>query len=164
MELMNHKIQDLMSMTESGTCTTRLAALISAKLQVLEILQRLSQRQLDLIGAGEMTALVKLLAAKQTVLRQLQTLDQQLDPFRGHDPDQRVWPTAEERSSCQAQADRCNALLREALELEKRAEEAMLDRRDAAARELSTVHVAADARSAYVAPPAPLPIRLHVEG
>src|SRR6186713_87655 len=131
--------------------TSRLAALIAAKVQVLEILARLSRRQLELIDAGEMTALVKLLASKQTVMAQLQKLEGQLQPFRGDDPDARVWQTPGDRSACQEQANRCNVLLAEALLLEKQAEEAMLRRRDAAALELAAVHTGADARSAYAA-------------
>ena len=79
--------------------TNRLAALIAAKVQVLEILARLSRRQLALIDAGEMTALVKLLASKQTVMAQLQKLEGQLQPFRGDDPDARVWQTPGDRSA-----------------------------------------------------------------
>jgi hypothetical protein len=144
--------------------TDRLAALIAAKLQVLEILARLSQRQLALIDAGEMTALVKLLASKQTVMSQMQTLEQQMAPFRGVDPDARVWRSSADRAACQAQAERCNALLAEALALEQQAEEAMLRRRDAAAVALAAAQSATDARSAYEAMPYSSPAALQVEG
>jgi len=144
--------------------TDRLAALIAAKLQVLEILAHLSRRQLAMIGAGEMTALVKLLASKQTVMSQLQTLEGQLQSFRGDDPDARVWRSSAERSACQAKADRCNALLAEALALEKQAEEAMLRRRDAAAVALADAQTATDARAAYATVPRSSPTALQVEG
>ena len=144
--------------------TNRLAALIAAKVQVLEILARLSRRQLALIDAGEMTALVKLLASKQTVMAQLQTLEGQLQPFRDDDPDARVWQTPADRAACQVQANQCNALLAEALRLEKQAEEAMLRRRDAAAVELAVVHTGSDARSAYAAAPMMRSAALHEEG
>ncbi len=144
--------------------TDRLAALIGAKLQVLEILARLSRRQLAMIDGGEMTALVKLLASKQTVMTQLQTLEGQLQPFRGDDPDARVWRSLSDRAACQAQADKCNALLAEALALEKKAEEAMLCRRDAAALALSAAQTGADARSAYAAMPLTPSAALQVEG
>jgi hypothetical protein len=144
--------------------TDRLAALIAAKLQVLEILAHLSRRQLAMIAAGEMTALVKLLASKQTVMSQLQTLEQQLAPFRGDDPEVRVWRSADDRSACQAKADRCNALLAESLALEKQAEEAMLRRRDAAAVALVATQAATDARAAYATVPRSSPAALQVEG
>ena len=47
-----------------NSSTDRLAALISAKLQLVELLARLGRRQLELIEAGQMNDLVKLLAAK----------------------------------------------------------------------------------------------------
>jgi len=144
--------------------TDRLAALIAAKLQVLEILARLSRRQLAMIDGGEMTALVKLLTSKQTVMSQLQTLEQQLLAFRNDDPEARVWRSSEDRSACQAQADRCNALLAEALTLEKQAEEAMLRRRDMVAKALSAAQSATDARAAYSAMPLGAPAALQVEG
>ncbi len=145
------------------TDTERLAVLVSAKVQVLEILTRLSRRQLELVSRGETPALLKLLTAKETVLAQLQALERQLDPFRSEDPEARVWSSRESRSACQRDADRANALLTEALALERQAEAAMLGRRDAAASALSAVQVAADARTAY-AVPQPAAGTLHVEG
>jgi hypothetical protein len=144
--------------------TDRLAALIAAKLQVLEILARLSRRQLAMIDAGEMTPLIKLLASKQTVMSQLQALEEKLQPFRGDDPEARVWHSASDRWACQAQADRCNALLVEALTLEKQAEEAMLRRRDAAVVALSAAQSATDARTAYAVTPLKPTAALQVEG
>lgn len=133
--------------------TARLAALVSAKLQVLEILARLSRRQLELIAAGETPALLKLLTAKETVLSQLQALERQLDPFRGEDPDRRAWASPAARAACQKEADRANVLLAEAMQLERQAEAAMIARRDAAAAALSLAQDAADARTAYGAGP-----------
>src|SRR5437660_695254 len=144
--------------------TDRLAALIAAKLQVLELLVRLSRQQMELIDASDMSLLVKLLAAKQTVMNQLQTLERQLEPFRDQDPEQRRWRSAEERRGCQVQAERCNALLIEAMELERQMEVAMLRRQDATAAALAGVQNSADARWAYAASPAPPATSLHVEG
>ena len=139
---------------DAATSTTRsntdkLAALIAAKLRLVELLARLGRRQLELIDGGEMTDLVKLLAAKQTVLDELQAADRQLAPFRQEDPEHRVWRSPAERAACQAQADRCNALLSEAMDLERRAEAAMLQRRSAAAATLEEVHAVANAHAAY---------------
>jgi hypothetical protein len=146
-----------------ATETARLAALIAAKLKVLEILTRLSRRQLELIAAGDTPALLKLLTGKEAVLAQLQTLERQLDPFRSQNPEQRDWPSPEARAACQREADRANALLAEAMDLERQAEAAMAARRDAAAAALSAAHVAADTRAAYAAPLASA-ASLHVEG
>src|SRR2546430_13269884 len=98
-------------MSSLSTNTERLAALITSKQQVLEILVQLSRQQLALIGAGDMTTLLKLLGGKQTVMNHLQIIERELAPFRDEDPDQRVWNSPEHRVACQARAEHCNTLL-----------------------------------------------------
>jgi uncharacterized protein YhaN len=137
-------------MTPNSTNTQHLSALVDAKFQVLKVLVRLSRRQVELIEAGDMTMLIKLLAAKQTVMGQLQAIEQQLTPFRSDDPEQRQWASPGQRAACQAQAEAGNGLLAEAFALEQQAETAMKRRRDAAAIALVSVQSAADARAAYV--------------
>lgn len=151
-------------MTTATTSTEQLAGLIAAKLQLVEILCRLARQQLALVEAGEMTVLVKLLAAKQTVLAQLQIVERQLAPYRDEDPEQRAWASAEERARCRAQAETCNASLGQLIELEKQAEAAMLRRRDAAATLLAGAQTAAEARSAYAPRAMVEPVTLQVEG
>jgi hypothetical protein len=146
--------------------TERLAALVAAKLKILELLVGLARRQLALADGGELSDLVKLLAAKETVLSQLQALERQLDPFRQQDPESRRWLTPADRTRCQANAHRCDELLTEALRLEKQGEAVMLRRRDAAAAVLQSVSVAVDVQSAYAAPlPSSIPpLHVHCEG
>jgi flagellar biosynthesis/type III secretory pathway chaperone len=151
-------------MSSPTTNTERLAALISTKQQVLDILVQLSRRQLALIDAGEMTTLLKLLAGKQTVMNQLQVLERELSAFRDEDPEQRTWGSAAERTACQVRAGQCNSLLAEAIDLEKRAEAAMVDRRQAAAVALAAVHAGANTRAAYDALPPTLLASLQMEG
>jgi hypothetical protein len=152
-----------MNITAIKNDTSRLAALVSAKLQVLEMLTRLSRRQLELIADGQTPALLKLLAAKETVLAQLQALERQLDPFRLEDPESRLWSSPSARAACQREADQANALLSEAMALERQAEAAMIGRRDAAAAAVSAAQVASDARTAYAAP-LPAAGAVHFEG
>jgi len=151
-------------MASTTTNTERLAALITTKQQVLEILVQLSRRQLALIDAGEMTPLLKLRAGKQTVMTQLQTLERELSAFRNEDPEQRAWASAAERTACQVRAGQCNALLAEAMDLEKRAETAMVSRRHAAAAALAVIQAGADARAAYDTLPPTLLASLQMEG
>jgi hypothetical protein len=149
---------------ETTTGTERLAALVSAKCQLVEMAARLARRQLEFIEAGEMTSLLKLLAGKQVVLQRLQELDRQLEPFRAQTPESRVWRSAAERTACQSDAERCNALLAEAMELEKQGEAAMVRRRDAAAAGLAGAHSAADARVGYTAAGTGRAAELQMEG
>jgi hypothetical protein len=151
-------------MTLAITTTEQLAALIAAKQQILEILVRLSQKQVELVTAGDMTTLLKLLSGKQTVMQQLQTIERELAPFRGQDPEERVWRSPGDRVVCQRRADSCNALLAEAMQLEQRAEAGMLVRRDSAAAALVTAQTAADARFAYAKLPEMPLTSLQIEG
>jgi FlgN protein. len=146
------------------TSTDQLASLIGVKLHLVELLVRLARRQLELIQVGEMNGLIKLLSAKQTTLRHLQEVERQLDPYRNEDPERRVWRSGTERSACQLQAERCNALLAETMELEKQGEAAMVLRRDFAAASLAAAQTAADARTAYASTPVSRSTSLQVEG
>ncbi len=79
----------------------RLAQLALCKLQIMQLLRRLAAQQLEIITGGDMSNLLKLLAAKQTVMDQLAKVEQQLDPFRGQNPETRDWPSAAAREECQ---------------------------------------------------------------
>ena len=146
--------------------TDRLAALVQAKLKILEMLARLAQRQLELAKHGESAELLKLLAAKQTVLGQLNQVERQLDPFRAQDPESRVWRSAADRQRCQHDAARCDELLAETMQVERQGEAALLHRRDQAASALASASAAGEVQAAYSGPRS-LPaasIHLHCEG
>lgn len=145
--------------------TDRLSDLIAAKLQVVELLLGLARRQLELAEQAEMTALLKVLAAKQTVLDQLQRLERQLDPYREQDPERRIWRSIADRQRCQQQMDQCGQVLNDVMALEKQGEVALVRRRQAAALALEQVQSATDARSAYATPESlSAPSVLHCEG
>lgn len=146
--------------------TDRLAALITAKSQVAELLVRLAERQLELATGGQTQALLKLLAAKQSVLDQLHRLEREIDPFRAQDPELRRWRSPAHRAACQQQVEHAGARLAAAMALEKQGEAMLLRRRDAAATELSAAQSAADARSAYAVSPGrtSVPSALQYEG
>ena len=136
-------------MTAVAKTTEQLAKLVSAKRQVLKIVVQLGVRQVEMIEAGQVEDLLKLLAAKQTVLSQLQALERELAPYRDDDPERRDWTSPAARAACQAEASEANALIARSLELEKRAETLMVSRRDAAEQTLSAFQAASDARVAY---------------
>ncbi len=151
-------------MVSGGKSTEQLARLVNAKRQVLKIVVQLAERQVELIGAGQIEDLMKLLAAKQTVLAQLQTLERELAPYRDDDPEQRAWASPAARAACQAEAAQANTLIASSLELERKAESLMLARRDAAGHTLSTFQAATDARAAYAPALGFSAAALHMEG
>jgi hypothetical protein len=146
--------------------TDVLAALVAAKLKIVELLAQLARRQLALAASGDMGDLLKLLAAKQTVLGQLQIVERRLDPFRAQNPDERIWASPADRARCQQQASRCDELLAETMQLERQGESEIVRRRDSASAALNHFSAAADAQVAYLGPlPAAGPsLQLHCEG
>ena len=134
--------------------TNLLVQLIDQKHEVLVQLHQLAQRQLAFVGeGGEMSELLSLLAAKQGLLDRLHALQRQLDPYRREDPDSRRWRTPRDRQRCAQVAGRCQSLLGEVIELERRSEAQLKLRRDSTAAQLKAVSTAAEARAAYTAGP-----------
>ncbi len=131
--------------------TAQLAALIAEKHEVLVQLRAVGVQQTDVVASGEITALLKLLSAKQQLIARLQHLERELKPYYATDPEQRTWRSPEERSNCAKQAIECNALLEEIVRLEKLGAEKMNERKNEVAQQLHQVHAAAHVRSAYQA-------------
>jgi flagellar FlgN protein len=131
--------------------TEQLAALIANKHEVLVQLRAVGARQTDLVASGEIASLLKLLAAKQQLITRLQDLERELKPHYAIDPEKRAWRSPEERARCASQADECNALLEEIVQLERQGAEKMNDRKNEVAQQLQQVHAAAHVRSAYQA-------------
>ncbi len=130
--------------------TDLLASLIDKKLVVLERLRQLSRRQPELVQGGDMTALLAVLGAKQTLLNELHALERQIDPFREEDPDRRQWRSSADRVRCRQASERCESLLQEVMLIEKQCETSLCQRRDEVANKLKEFHHAAHATSAYV--------------
>ncbi len=133
--------------------TDLLSDLIRRKRSCLVQLRDMGAKQLELVRAGNITDLLELLAAKQHVLIQLQQVERQLDRFRGEDPQQRRWRTPDARQKCAADLAECESLLAGILAQEKQSERELAQRRDEVAAQLSGVHTASQARSAYLAQP-----------
>lgn len=143
-----------------------LASTIARKAQLLDMLRRLGEAQLSLVGDGDMSRLLQVLASKESLLTQLQHVERELDPFRSEDPDRRHWDSADLRQACRQDADRCASLLNEIVQLEKQAEAEMTRRRDATAAQLQTMYGSQEAQGAYVAGPVSLAgsLELSMEG
>lgn len=126
-----------------------LARLVQQKRRLLEQLVAFGQRQGELIEAGDVASLVRLLSGKQQLIAGLQTVERSLDAFRDEDPDARVWPTPAARAACQADSATCNALLAEVIATEQRHEQIMSERRDAIGVQLRQAQSAHAASTAY---------------
>jgi flagellar biosynthesis/type III secretory pathway chaperone len=136
--------------TEDSMSTKELADLIDQKHDVLIQLHQLGRQQGSLIQAEEINNLLVLLSAKQTLLNQLQMVEQRLEPFRHQDPEARAWPTPEDRQRCAGVAQHCERLLAEIVRIERQSEQEMQRRRDVVAARLEDAGSAAQARQAYM--------------
>jgi hypothetical protein len=137
-----------------------MTALVARKRACLAELHDLAGRQLALINADQMTDLFRVLDAKQRSLGALAAVERELAPFREQRPEDRAWPTAEERACCRELLAGCERLLAETLERERAGEELLRRRRDQAAERLAEAAGAVQAREAYAAHDAPGPRRL----
>ena len=131
--------------------TKQLSDLIRRKHAVLTQLSDVGQRQKILVDRGDTVTLLKLLAAKQTMIAALQQVERELAPFHAENPESRIWSSPAERAQCAEQADVCNRLLSEIVELERHCGERMTTRRNEVAAQLQQVNVAGQARDAYEA-------------
>ena len=132
--------------------TKQLAELIDKKHNLLVQLHQLGRQQRALIRAEDINNLLVLLSTKQTLLNQLQTVEQQLEPYRNQDPETRRWATPADRQKCAEVARHCEVLLSEIVQIERHSEEEMERRRDVAAARLEDAGSAAEARKAYMQP------------
>ncbi len=133
--------------------TNRLADLVAQKLRCLEQLRRLSQQQEKLLGDGNMDQLLVVLAGKQRLLNFLAHVEQQLEPYRAQDPEQRTWSTPQDRQRCAEMISACEKILAEIVAGERECEGRLKLRRDETAEKLAGVHAAGHARAAYGAQP-----------
>ena len=133
--------------------TQLLTQRIEQKLALLAQLRDLGLHQAALIESGDMTQLLKLLAAKQRLLNALQSLERELDRFRNEDPQSREWASPDERRRCAENAAACEDLLRAIVQRERESESQMALRRAQTAAQLHGAHSAAEVHHAYLGKP-----------
>ena len=137
--------------------TETLADLIDKRYRCLIQLRDLGRKQAHLIEAGEINALLRLIATKNQLIAALQAIEKGLSPFHQQDPEQRTWTSSEVRANCQHQAEACQQLLEEVMALERSNEKQMTTRRDKVASQLQAAQAASSARGAYQAHQKTLP-------
>lgn len=130
--------------------TQRLTQLLEHKYECLTHLRDLGDRQLERIDADDMTALMKVLSAKQRLLGELQSIEGALDPFRGQSPQDRHWASPKDRTRCSDLMARCQQIFAEIVRQERTAETSLVRRRDEAEGRLQGMHLAAGAQRAYL--------------
>ena len=120
------------------------------KRDVLSQLRQLADHQTRMVGDGDVSKLMSLLATKQKLLNGLRNVETSLDPFRDEDPDRRVWRSAADRQAARDIAKECNRLLDEVKKNDQNDTTELINRRDAASSALKGLQGASRARSAYL--------------
>jgi hypothetical protein len=123
----------------------QLADLIAKRLHCLVKLRDLGLKQSELIAAGDMAPLLRLLAAKNQWIVAVQTIEKELTPYHEQDPEQRVWDSQDARSQCASQAAQCQQLLDQIMQMELQNEKMMTQRRDQVASQFQMAHAAGSA-------------------
>lgn len=119
--------------------TDELAQLIGQKHDLLSKLHLLSRRQLQLSGHSDhITDLMRVVAAKQTLIENLLDVDRKLDPHRQCDPEGRKWRSPMDRHRCSEATRECQAMLEDLKQMENEAEERVRSNRDEISRSLQT--------------------------
>ena len=130
--------------------TQTLDQLIDARLSCIVRLEEYSKRQAKLVEDQEITTLLDLLAEKQKTLALLERIERAIDPFRDEDPEQRKWASPELRIRCSEKSEKCETLLAQIFERDRRSEQLLSAKRDHAAQMLQETHHASQTRGAYI--------------
>jgi hypothetical protein len=131
------------------TDTQHLSALIERQWSILSALRLLAVHQADCLGADHVELLLSMIARKQPLLDELLQIQTLLNPYRGQDPDLRIWSDAAERERCKAMLVSCDQLHQEIVRLESHALDELEVQRSAVAAQLQECRDATLASSAY---------------
>jgi len=85
--------------------------LIRSQEELLRRLLAASQQQLEVVERGDPVILVQFLEQRSRLWFEFEQLEQQLAPYKGIPPEQRVWRTPEERQVTESALNRCKELL-----------------------------------------------------
>jgi len=138
-------------MNQSLMLHKALIHLVSEKHQCLAKVYDLSQRQMACVTTGDIEALLEILAAKQRVLTELQSLDHQLKEYGALDFDQDSMPE-EYRDVITAMIAKCRELLEQILRMESECARILEQRKNDVAKQLAEFHDFMQARAAYQQP------------
>ncbi len=131
--------------------TTRLLSLIERRYDLIRDLVVLTDTQALVSTSEDASTTLGILARKDTLIDQLRQINTHLEPYRGEDPNQRVWPSRQHRQRCQEIAEQSDQLLKEIIEMDEQTIQAMQRSRDAVSAQLRCVEDSLSAQRAYSA-------------
>jgi hypothetical protein len=126
-----------------------LSALITERQTILDQLLELGARQVDVIAAGRMSELMRILTDKQIPLQRLGEISERLRETADDDPRARRWNSQQDRDLCRQAQDDCERMHVELLAIEAQCETALHESRNAIQQELQQIDSAHQAASQY---------------
>lgn len=129
--------------------TDELSAILARKLACLSRMHELGVQQQAVLDAEDLGELLRLVAARQSLVEELLVLEQQLNPFRNESPESRNWPSPAARAAGKRLADECDRLLQGVLAQEQASERQLQARRDATAQQLVSMRQGGLVQQAY---------------
>ena len=129
--------------------TAQMAELVAERRAVLAEILAVTQRQQTAIEAGLVEQLLETLNEKQIHVDRLSVLQSSLKPMAEVAPEHRTWVDSAARDRCRAALNDSERLQSAILAIDKRCEEAMLQRRDELFDSIGRTTGAAAAARAY---------------
>ena len=123
--------------------------LIRGEEELLKRLLLVSQRQLEIVRAGDGALLLQHLGKRQQLWNEFELLEQQLAPHKGLPPEHRVWDSAEERQQTEATLNRCKELMAEILTNDETSLVLAAEQKNEAAEQLRRIQQGGSAAVAY---------------
>lgn len=129
--------------------TMMLAQLINERRDLMVEILKASIAQEKAIGEGLIEPLVARLNEKQSLVDKLRGIQEQLKPYAEQAPDERNWPSEQERKLCRQAIEETEKLQAAILEIDGRCEKVMIERRDEIFDSLNRTTDAATVAKAY---------------
>ncbi|QDS86749.1 FlgN protein [Rosistilla ulvae] len=123
-----------MTSPSSADASARLSQLVDDKFRLLSLLLEKGEQQRQLIESGDATALLHLLGEKQTLISDLQRLQDGIAQIQSGG--ELSWASPAARQRCQTTAQQCNALGQQVLEIEALCERNASTQRNAVAKQI----------------------------
>ena len=123
--------------------------LIRSEEELLRRLLLVSQRQLEIVQAGDGALLLQHLGKRQQLWNEFKLLEQQLEPFKGIPPEQRVWKSSDERQMTEAVLNRCKDIMAEILANDEVCIAQAAEQKDEAAEQLRRIQQGGSVAVAY---------------
>ncbi len=122
---------------------------INERMEIVQLLAELTERQFDAIASGQMSALMQLLSQKQEPIARLGDISRELRIALEDTANESIWCNETQRAACRQRHKQSEMLLREVLQREAECGEVLQQQRQSLGEELLRVDNSSRASSSY---------------